>query len=48
MKERFNKKKKNEKEFAAGELVWINGSQYNNGRPTKKLLFKQAGPFPII
>ena len=40
MKERFNKKKGNEKGFAAGELVWINRSQYNNGQPTKKLLFK--------
>jgi len=48
MKEMFNKKKGNEKEFAAGELIWINGSQYNDGRLTKKLLFKQTGPFPIV
>ena len=48
MKERFNKKKGNEKEFAAGGLVWIDGSQYNDGRPTKKLSFKRAGPFPVV
>jgi len=48
MKERFNKKKGNEKEFAAGELVWIDGSQYNDGQPTKKLSFKRAGPFPVV
>jgi len=48
MKERFNKKKRNKKEFVAGELVWINGSQYNDRQPTKKLSFKQAGPFPIV
>jgi len=44
----FNKKKGNEKEFAAGELVWIDGSQYNNGQLTKKLLFKRAGTFPVV
>ena len=28
--------------------MWVDGSNINSDRPTKKLAFKRAGPFPVI
>jgi len=34
--------------FAVGDQVWLNTRNLRTRRPSKKLDFKQAGPFPII
>jgi len=48
MEQKFNVGKKTEIDFQKGDLVWVDGSHYNDGRPSKKLSFKRVGPFPII
>jgi len=48
MERKFNVRKKTEIDFQKGDLVWVDGSHYNDGRPLKKLSFKRVGPFPII
>jgi len=48
MEQKFNVRKKTEIDFQKGDLVWVDGSHYNDGCPSKKLSFKRMGPFPII
>jgi len=48
MERKFNVRKKTEIDFQKGDLVWVDGSHYNDRRSSKKLSFKRVGPFPII
>ena len=48
MKRKFNGKKGSKREYRAGELVWVDGSNLSDGHPSKKLSFKRAGPFPVV
>jgi len=45
MKRRADKKRGEAVKCKERDLVWVDGA--NTDRPTKKLLFKRAGPFPV-
>lgn len=48
MKKKQDTKKKPEVECPNGDLVQMDVMHYNINQPSKKLLTKQLGPFPII
>jgi len=48
MEQKFNVRKRAEIDFQEKDLVWVNGSHYNDRRPLKKLSFKRVEPFSII
>ena len=48
MKRKFNEKKGSKWEYRARELVWVDGSNLSDSRPSKKLSFKRARLFPVV
>ena len=48
MKKKWDAKKKLEVKHSNGDLVWVDVAHYNTDQPSKKLLTKWIGPFPII
>ena len=48
MKQKFDSNKGPEWQFNTGDLVWVDGTHYNTDRPSRKLAFKRASPFPIM
>jgi len=48
MKRKWDLKRKPEVEQLRGDLVWVDITYYNTDQPSKKLLTKQLGLFPII
>ncbi|KAJ3574926.1 hypothetical protein NP233_g1445 [Leucocoprinus birnbaumii] len=47
MKERYDENKREAVEYKVGDLVWLDGTDIMDGRPTKKLAPKRYGPFLI-
>ena len=48
MKRRADKKRGEAVKYGEGDLVWAEGANINTDRPTKKLSFLRAGPFPVV
>jgi len=48
MKKKWDAKKKSEIKQKEGDLVWVDVTYYSTDQPSRKLLTKQLGPFPII
>ena len=48
MKKKWDAKKKLEVERKNGDLVQVDATHYNMDQPSRKLLTKRLGPFPII
>ena len=48
MKKKWDAKKKSEIEWKEGDLVWVDVTHYSMDQPSRKLLTKWLGPFPII
>jgi len=48
IKRKFDGKKRSKQENRAGELIWVDGSNLSGSHPSKKLLFKRDGPFPVV
>jgi len=48
MKKKSDAKKKSEIERKSGDLVWVDATHYSTDQPSRKLLTKRLGPFPII
>jgi len=48
MKKRWNAKRKPEVIRSKGDLVWVDAAHYKISQPSRKLLAKRLGPFPII
>jgi hypothetical protein len=48
MKQKYDRKKEDSRKYVEGDLVWVEGNDIKDGRPTKKLGPKRFGPFPVI
>src|SRR5882757_3964357 len=47
MKKYYDRKRGKTPKYTLGEKVWLDASNIQTGRPTKKLDHKRLGPFPI-
>jgi len=47
MKKYYDRKRGKTPQYALGEKVWLDTSNIQTGRPTKKLDHKRLGPFPV-